>query len=129
MESDEVLGHFGRAVRTSRGRSLAERWFHALYETPLLFSGMVDTDGRVLDANRLSVEGCGFDRDLVIGQRFWECGWWTRPEDPELARHVRAWFAEAVGTGEPVRVTSHFYVACGDRRIVDLSLQPVGDDR
>src|SRR2546430_3507205 len=46
---------------------LAARWFQALYETPLMFSGILDADGRVLDANQLSIEGCGFDRADIIG--------------------------------------------------------------
>ena len=41
---------------------LASRWFQALYETPLMFSGILDASGCVLDANQLSIEGCGFVR-------------------------------------------------------------------
>ena len=47
-------------------------WFEALYETPLLFSGILDDLGIVLDANQLSVEGCGLvarrrDRPPLLG--------------------------------------------------------------
>ena len=77
--------------------NISARWFHALYETPLVFSGILDAQGRVLDANLLSVEGCGLVRDEVIGRPFWECGWWNR--DPELARQIRDWCSEAVASG------------------------------
>ena len=69
--------------------SLLARWFHALFETPLLFSGILDATGRVLDANRHSIEGCGFDRDGTIGTPFWECGWWRL--DHRVADQVRRW--------------------------------------
>jgi hypothetical protein len=60
---------------------LAARWFRALYETPLMFSGILGADGRVLDGNALSIEGCGLERAEVIGTPFWECGWNRGPGD------------------------------------------------
>ncbi len=104
---------------------LASRWFQALYETPLLFSGILDDAGRVLDANSLSIEGCGLDRGDVIGTRFWECGWWNR--DPELADRVRAWCEHALASGEPFRTRSEYYLGDGTPRTVDLSLSPLVD--
>ena len=71
MEPEDVLSLVGRIVRNPRDSTLAARWFHSLHETPLLFSGILDSDGRVLDANRLSVEECGFERAQVVGRRFW----------------------------------------------------------
>ena len=104
---------------------LASRWFQALYETPLLFSGVLDDAGRVLDANSLSIEGCGLDRGDVIGTPFWECGWWNR--DPELADRVRAWCEHALASGEPFRTRSEYYLGDGTPRTVDLSLSPLAD--
>ncbi len=66
---------------------LASRWFQALYETPLMFSGILDAAGCLLDANQLSIEGCGFVRAETIGMPFWECGWWN--QDPALAARLR----------------------------------------
>ena len=106
--------------------SLPARWFHALFETPLLFSGILDATGRVLDANRLAVEGCGFDRDSTIGAPFWECGWWRR--DHAVADQVRRWCAQVVSSGQPLRTTSSYFVASGEERSVDLALTPVPDE-
>jgi hypothetical protein len=30
-------------------------------------------DGTLLEANRLSLEACGFTKEQVIGKKFWEC--------------------------------------------------------
>ena len=127
-ETDAVPSRVARTLRASISTTLVERWFHALYETPLLFSGILDADGCVLDANRLSVEGCGFDRTDVVGRPFWQCGWWSVPGDRELADRVRGWCERAVATGRPVRSTSRFYTASRERRIVDIALVPVHDD-
>ena len=117
-----------RVSRTPVGTTLSERWFDALYETPLLFSGILDDAGLVLDANELAIEGCGFDRDATVGLPFWECGWWNERSDPHLQARVRGWVEDAIGSGEHFRTTSRFYVASGERRIVDLSLRPFRDE-
>ncbi|MFC4145090.1 SpoIIE family protein phosphatase [Micromonospora mangrovi] len=105
--------------------SLTDHWFTALYETPLIFSGILDGRGRLLDANRASVEGCGLDRAGTLGRPYWEGGWWA--PDPQLSSRLRDWCEEAVRTGEPFRTVSHFFLGDGSRRMVDLVLTPVRD--
>jgi PAS domain S-box-containing protein len=105
---------------------LAARWFKALYETPLMFSGILDAAGRLLDANHLSIEGCGFVRAETIGTPFWECGWWN--QDPALAARVRSWCEQSLASGEPFRTTSEYYLGDGTRRMVDLALSPLVAD-
>jgi PAS domain S-box-containing protein len=105
---------------------LAARWFQALYEAPLMFSGILDASGSVLDANQLSIEGCGFVRAETIGTPFWECGWWN--QDPALAARVRSWCAEALSSRVPFRTTSEYYVGDGTRRVVDLALYPLVEE-
>lgn len=114
----------GRTARMSG--SLSARWFQGLYDTPLLFSGILDDQGCVLDANRAAVEGCGLDRAQTLGRPFWECGWWA--PDPELSARMRGWCERAMRTGEPFRTVSHFFLGDGTRRMVDAVLIPVRDD-
>jgi PAS domain S-box-containing protein len=105
---------------------LAARWFQALYETPLMFSGILDASGCLLDANQLSIEGCGFVRAETIGMPFWECGWWN--QDPALAARLRTWCEQTLASGEPFRTTSDYYLADGTRRMVDLALSKLVED-
>ncbi len=100
-------------------------WFLALYETPLLFSGLLDREGRVLEGNQASIEGCGLDRDAIIGRPFWECGWWQ--PDPDLAGSIRAWCHRVLETTDSLRTTTHYFLGDGSMRMVDLSLHPVFD--
>ncbi|MBO4210719.1 SpoIIE family protein phosphatase [Micromonospora echinofusca] len=105
---------------------IAARWFQALYETPLLLSGILDARGTVLDANRQSIEGCGLVRERILGRPFWEGGWWS--PDPELSAQVRCWCEQTVRTGVPLRTVSRYHLADGTRRMVDLAIFPVTDD-
>jgi PAS domain S-box-containing protein len=102
---------------------LSAQWFRALYETPFLYSGILDPQGLLLDGNRLAIEGCGMVREEVIGRPFWECGWWS--PDPRVAHRVHEWCRRAVLTGEPLRTRSRYFLADGTRRMVDLALSPV----
>jgi PAS domain S-box-containing protein len=100
-------------------------WFLALYETPLLFSGLLDHEGRVLEGNQVSIEGCGLVREEVIGRPFWEGGWW-RP-DPALAAGIRTWCRQVLSSGDSLRTTTPYFLADGTLRMVDLALHPVFD--
>ena len=114
-------------VGTPISPHIAARWFRALYETPVMFSGMLGADGIVLDANRTSVEGCGLDRSATVGRPFWEGGWWS--PDPALADKVRGWCERVVATGESMIEPTEFFVGDGSRRIAQVALYPMGDDR
>ncbi|SBT37440.1 SpoIIE family protein phosphatase [Micromonospora auratinigra] len=116
----------GLPIAAPYGGVLAARWLQALYDTPLLFTGILDDRGRLRAANHASIEGCGLDRDATIGRPFWECGWWS--PDPELSARLRTWCRQVMRTGEPLRTESHFYLGDGTRRLVDLALIPVRDD-
>src|SRR5919112_4168959 len=105
---------------------LSAQWFRALYETPFLYSGILDAQGVLLDGNRLAIEGCGMVRAAVIGRLFWECGWWS--PDPRVAHRVQELCRRAVLTGEPLRTRIGYFFASGARRIVDLALSPVHAD-
>ena len=105
---------------------LASRWLRALYETPLLFSGILDGQGTVLEANEASIEGCGMVRAEIIGRPFWDGGWWS--PDRSLAEQVERWCGQVVATGRSLRTTSRYFLGDGSTRMVDLSLYPVHDD-
>ena len=109
----------------SISREVGQWWFLALYETPLLFSGLLDREGRVLVGNQASIEGCGFDREAIIGQPFWECGWWQ--PDPDLTGSIRTWCRRVLDTTDSFRTTTHYFLGDGSMRMVDLSLHPVFD--
>jgi PAS domain S-box-containing protein len=112
-------------ARVSISPEVGRWWFLALYETPLLFSGLLDQQGRVLDGNQISIEGCGLVREHVIGHPFWEGGWWN--PDPDLAASVQRWCRQALASGDSLRTTTPYFLGDGSVRMVDLALHPVFD--
>ncbi len=113
------------STRLSINPEVGRWWFLALYESPLLFSGLLDHEGSVLEGNQVSIEGCGLVRHEIIGSPFWEGGWW-RP-DPDLAARVQRWCREVLRSGDSLRTTTPYFLGDGSVRMVDLALHPVFD--
>jgi PAS domain S-box-containing protein len=109
----------------SAANDVSTLWFQALYETPLLYSGILDANGHVIGANPLAVEGCGFDRAEVLGRSFWTCGWWA--PDPAVRAQVEQWVTSSLRSGQALRATSTYFVADSTPRLVDLCLTPLHD--
>ena len=97
--------------------------YQAMYDQGL-FAGVMTTDGILIDANRSSLEGCGFTREQVIGKPFWETGWWNRR--PEVQAWLKAGFAQAL-QGRPFHGESVYFVADGSERVVDFAFMPIKD--
>lgn len=98
--------------------------FQTFFEQGANFAAVMSLDGTVIDANRLSLEGCGFSRNEVIGKKFWECGWWSR--SPALKEMIRKGSMQAAA-GAVYRTETDYFNADGSRRVVDLILAPVKD--
>ena len=80
----------------------ANEKFQAVYDQGL-FAGLIDLQGRLIDANQSSLVQCGFMREDVIGKLFWECGWWNR--SPEIQAWVRHAYEQAQRRPVSRRVT------------------------
>lgn len=98
--------------------------FQAMYDQGI-FAGFLDLDGTVIDANRSSLEQCGFVREDVVGKRFWDCGWWNG--SPALQAWVRAGFDRAAA-GTAFRGESVYLTADGSERVVEFAMVPIKDD-
>jgi PAS domain S-box-containing protein len=99
--------------------------FRAFFEQGALFAGIMAVDGTIIEPNRLSLEGCGYTREEVVGRPFWECPWWSRSES--LVERIKSASARAAA-GETFRAEMPYFVADGSERIVDLSLLPIRDE-
>jgi PAS domain S-box-containing protein len=99
--------------------------FHAFFEQGALFAGIMDVNGTLLEANRLSWEACGFTKEQVIGKPFWEGPWWS-PSQP-LVEQIRAASVEAAA-GQTFRAEIPYFVADGSERIAEVTIQPIRDE-
>ncbi|MFI4924033.1 MAG: PAS domain S-box protein [Vicinamibacteria bacterium] len=98
--------------------------FRAFFEQGALFAGIMDLDGTLLDANRLSWEGLGFTREEVVGRKFWDGPWWNPSR--ALVERIRV-ASERAAAGEPFREEMPYFVGDGSQRIADVSIQPIRD--
>jgi PAS domain S-box-containing protein len=99
--------------------------FHAFFEQGALFAGIMDMSGTILEANRLSWEGCGYTREQIIGKPFWEGPWWAPV--PELAEQIRRASMQAAA-GQIFRAEMPYFVSDGSQRMADVTIQPIRDD-
>ncbi|MHB1561221.1 MAG: PAS domain-containing hybrid sensor histidine kinase/response regulator, partial [Isosphaeraceae bacterium] len=110
--------------RTTATPIEAETRLRAFFDHDPNFAAVLDHAGRVVEANRLGLDGCGIRREEVVGRPFWECVWWNR--SPEQARTIREGTLQAI-SGRPGRVEAAYSLADGSERTVDLTLAPVAD--
>lgn len=99
--------------------------FRAFFEQGLLFAGIMDLDGTLLEANRLSWEACGFTKEQIIGKPFWEGPWWTPLA--ALVERLKAGSSQAAA-GQTFRAEMPYFVADGSERVVDITILPIKDD-
>jgi PAS domain S-box-containing protein len=99
--------------------------FRAIFDNTFQFVGLLDVDGKLLEANRTALEAIGVTPDEVVGQAFWATPWWTH--SPDLQVQLRQ-AIERAATGELVRFEAKHFLADGSHIIVDFSLSPIKDE-
>ena len=102
-----------------------ERRFRAVFEQTFQFTGLLTTEGILLEANQAALDFGGIQAADVVGCPFWETQWWTI--SPETQEQLREAISQAA-TGEFVRYEVDLLGA--DNRIItiDFSLKPVKDE-
>ena len=113
------------ATRNITDRKERERRYDAIFNQTYQFTGLVDLDGTLLEANDSALEFGGFDRSDVVGNPLWESAWWQLSVDAQ--EDLKAAIASA-GNGEFVRYDEEVQGADGTVTI-DFSLRPITDER
>ena len=99
--------------------------FRAVFEQTTVFAGIMTKEGVLVDANKLSLDKCGYTADEVLGRPFWETKWWRNSQESQ--EKIRA-ATPLVARGVPYRETLHYYWADGTERLVDFALYPILDE-
>jgi PAS domain S-box-containing protein len=102
-----------------------EMKFRAIFDNTFQFVGLLDVDGKLLEANRTALEAISVTPDEVVGQLFWTTPWWTH--SPDLQLQLQQAIVRAA-TGELVRFEAKHFLADGSFIIVDFSLSPIKDE-
>ncbi|ARS89140.1 PAS domain-containing sensor histidine kinase [Natrarchaeobaculum aegyptiacum] len=112
------------ATRNVTERKARERQYDAIFNQTYQFTGLVDLDGTLLEANDSALEFGGFDREDVVGNPVWETGWWR---DSGTAQQTLKAAIETASDGEFVRYDETVRGSSGTV-VIDFSLRPIADD-
>ncbi len=124
----------GRCDRTTIGRvprkiivggnGIRQCEVSSIFEQGAIFACLLDCEGLVLESNHLSLEGCGYSREAVIGKPFRECPWWTR--SAAIVETIVAGIS-AAQSGSVFRTETPYFTFDGVERYVDLFILPIKD--
>ncbi len=104
----------------------SERMLRDVLDNLFAFVGVLDLQGRVVEANRTPLEAAGIARSDVIGMFFWDCPWWSWSRD--VQDRLRQTAARAA-SGETLRYDISMGLPGGTRITLDLQMAPLwGDD-
>lgn len=109
------------AARTAELQAKEAR-LRAVFETSFGFQGLLDPDGRLLDANATSLAAIGCTLDDIAGLSFWDTPWFTgTPGMPEIIRDA----VSKVAGGGVVRQELFINLPAGGWRWFDFVLRPI----
>lgn len=91
-----------------------------------VFVGVMDLDGRLIEANLAPLHAAGLEPADVIGLKFWDCYWWTH-SDAVRDQLIDA-YNRALG-GEAVRYDVEVRVADGGLMWIDFQLSPLRNEK
>ncbi|MBX0295144.1 PAS domain S-box protein [Haloarcula nitratireducens] len=124
FEGDELVAIEGFITDVTERRQ-RQRRLEAVFDQTYQFTGLLEPDGTVLEANETALAFGGLDRAEVVGEPFWEAAWFQM--GPETRERVREDVRRAA-EGEFVR---HELDVRGSERVatIDFSIRPVTDER
>jgi PAS domain S-box-containing protein len=120
----QIKALIARQATLVRDLSTAAAKFEALFHQSGIFAGIMDLQGYVRDVNKLAVDWCGYTRDQVLDQPFWDTPWWRGSEG--MKARIRFATSQAA-SGLVFREELRYWVADGSERIVDFAMHPIRD--
>ncbi|SEH43956.1 PAS domain S-box-containing protein [Halopenitus malekzadehii] len=115
-----VLEGFITDITESKRR---ERRFEAIVENTSQFTGLLDPDGTIIEANESALAFADVDRADVLGTPLWEGPWFT---ESDRARRIAREAVDTARDGNPY----HAEVAISgadESAIIDFTVHPVTD--
>lgn len=101
-----------------------KRMIESMLDSSLQFMGLLDLEGRLLQANQTALERFGVKQDQVAGRYFWDTVWWSHsPEAQARVRHA----VQLASMGEDSRYEVTHPVPGGQVLDVNFAIRPVLD--
>lgn len=123
IEEGQVTRLVG-ATRDYTKEKEQEQLYNTIFNSTFQFTGLLETDGTLIKANRSALDFGDLSRDEVLGKKMWEISWFGISEKTqESARQA----VERAATGEFVRQEVRVQGADRDA-VLDFSVRPVTND-
>ena len=106
--------------------SASERKFRAIFNQTFQFTGMLNTQGILLEANQTVLDFSGLQLSDVVGKPFWECYWWTI--SPQTQTQLQLAIQKAAN-GEFIRYQVDMLDVDNRTATIDFSIKPIRDER
>ncbi|MET0006495.1 MAG: AAA family ATPase [Candidatus Thiodiazotropha sp. 6PLUC4] len=103
----------------------SEQKFRVIFDETFQFIGVIDVNGKLLQANRTSLQFAGIKSEQVVGKDFWDTPWWTH--STQLQKKLKRAVQQAA-KGNLVRFEATHTSPDGQPTYVDFSVKPVIDD-
>ena len=101
-----------------------EHRFRAVFDQRLQLVGILSVEGIVLEANQMSLDFAGIERDAVVGRAYWETPWWKH--SPKLQRRMRSAVA-AASQGATRTLEATCMRADRELATLEFSVRPIKD--
>lgn len=102
-----------------------EKKFRVFFDETFQFLGLLDQDGRIVDANKTALDFIRKKMSDVAGEFFWDTPWWTHAQTESV--RLKQGIAKAQN-GELVRFNTYHLNAEGLRVEIDFTIKPVIND-
>ncbi|MBI1349317.1 PAS domain S-box protein [bacterium] len=96
-----------------------------MFDQAYQFVGLLERDGRVIDANRTALNFAGVSLADVAGKYFWDTPWWSHSKEMQIQLREAV---QQVAQGETVRYVTDHPSPDGKIVTVDFLMKPVFDD-
>ena len=111
--------HIEDAVRNS------EQKFRSLFDQSFQLMWVLSPDGRILEANKASLNLIQLVSNQLIGDFFWDGDWWQEPDKTVAIRNA----LDKAASGEFVRMEITYYDAKDVKHAIDFSITPSYDEQ
>jgi PAS domain S-box-containing protein len=117
---------FGEAMHRARNVALdSELRFQAIFNSTFQFTGLLETDGRMLEMNQAALNAIGIPASAATGLNLWDSAFWTHyPNDRQRVRDG----IRSAAAGEFVRFEAKYRPKDGSEATMDFSITPVRDE-
>jgi PAS domain S-box-containing protein len=102
-----------------------QRLYSGTFDNAFQFLGLLTPDGRLVNANKASLDVIGMDKESVVGCLFWETPWWRH--DPDQQQRLKN-AIERCAKGEIIHFEVTNLDSMGNLHYVDFSIKPLRDN-